>query len=313
MKAVLIGSVSSSAAALRGLLRGGLPPAAVCGLHRRHAETVSDYHDLGPPARAAGIPYVAFDRVTEPSVRAMIERTAPDWLLVIGLSQLVPADMRALARLGSIGFHPTMLPEGRGRAPVAWTILLDRPAAANLFFLTDEADAGDIIAQRPVEVRPDDYAADLIARTNVVLEDMVADLCPALVAGQVPRTPQDHSRATYYPRRRPEDGLIDWTRPTDEVYRLVRAVSRPYPGAFTFAGGRKLIIWRASPQAVGAERSVPGTVIGTSEGRPLVCTGNGALRLIDWQWPEGPADELAPGMVLGAGEAGGSGAGVPDR
>jgi len=313
MKVLLIGSVSSSAAALRGLLRGGLPPAAVCGLHPRHAEAVSDYHDLGPPAREAGIPYVAFDKVTEPAVRALIERTAPDWLLVIGLSQLVPGGLRALARRGSIGFHPTMLPEGRGRAPVAWTILLGRPAAANLFFLTDEPDAGDIIAQRPVEVRPDDYAADLIARTNVVLEDMVAELCPALASGQVPRRPQDHARATWYPRRRPEDGLIDWTRPNEEIYRLVRAVSRPYPGAFTFAGGRKLIVWRALPQGVGADRSAPGTVLGALEGRPLVRTGDGALLLTEWAWPESPAGDLVAGMVLGCSQAGGPASGVPGR
>lgn len=285
MKAALIGSVSSSVAALRGMRRGGLEIAAVCGLHERHAATVSDYHALRPLAEEAGVPFVTFDKVTEPAAYQALALARPDWLFVIGLSQLVPPELRDMAVAGAIGFHPTMLPKGRGRAPVAWTILLNEPAAANLFFLTDEADAGDIIAQRPVEVRPDDYAADLIARTNVVLEQMVVDLCPAFASGQVPRHPQDEQRATYYPRRRPEDGLIDWRESADEIYRLVRAVSRPYPGAFTHRLGTKVIVWRARPVAIDAkgETARPGTIIDLHSERPIVTTGRDALCIEEWQ------------------------------
>lgn len=298
MNAALIGSVSSSAAVLRGMLRGGLDVGGVCGLHERHAARVSDFCDLRPLAEAAGVAYLAFDRVVEPGVGEFLARVRPDWLFVVGISQLVPAEIRALARAGAVGFHPTPLPEGRGRAPVAWTILLQKQAAANLFFLTDEADAGDIIAQRPVEVLAEDYAADLIVRTNVVLEEMVVELAPAFASGNVPRVAQDHSQATYYARRRPEDGRIDWNRPVDEVYRLVRAVSRPYPGAFTFRGGRKVVVWRgrpvdertpAGPPLVRTgERGVGtvtggdvGTVVEVREGWPVVQAARGRLLLTD--------------------------------
>lgn len=311
MKAALIGSVSSSAATLRGMLRGGLPVAAVCGLHERHAATVSDFHDLRPLAQQAGVPFLAFDKVTEPAVAEFLRQHQPDWLFVVGISQLVPAEIRQLARVGAVGFHPTPLPEGRGRAPVAWTILLQKQAAANLFFLTDEADAGDIIAQRPVPVLPDDYAADLIERTNVVLEQMVVDLAPAFASGQVPRTPQDHARATYYPRRRPEDGRIDWNQPAEEVYRLIRAVSHPYPGAFTFRGeGRKVIVWRASPvddasmasQAPrlgpGPVQASPGTVVEVREFRPVVQAASGRLLLTDIEVEGGDPAPWTPGERL---------------
>jgi len=281
------------------MLRGGLEVAGVLGLDRRHAEHVSDYHDLQPLAENAGIPFLAFSRVTEPVVSESLERVSPDWLFVIGLSQLVPPKVRSLARAGAVGFHPTPLPEGRGRAPVAWTILLERPAAANLFFLTNEADAGDIIEQRPVAVLPDDYAADLIARTNDVLEQMVADLSLAFSSGRVPRTPQDDSKVTYYARRRPEDGIIDWNQPADAIYRLVRAVSRPYPGAFTFAGGRKLIIWRARPMDGADNRALPGTVVAIQDRCPVVQTASGLLALTDMEGIE-PADvNMAVGRRLG--------------
>lgn len=285
MNAVLVGSVSSSATALRGLIRGGLDVAGVLGLAPEHAADVSDYVDLRPIAEQAGIPYMPFRKVRDPEVTAFIRQCRPDWLFVIGLSQLVPAELCDLAPAGAVGFHPTPLPKGRGRAPVAWTILLDQPAAANLFFLSDEPDAGDIIEQRPVPVYPDDYARDLIDRTNDVLEAMVVDLCPAFASGRVPRSPQDHSQATHYERRRPEDGLIDWRQPTDAVYRLVRAVSRPYPGAFTHVAGTRLIIWRARPVEAPFPDAPPGTVVGRHEDHPVVRTGDGCLALTETEIP----------------------------
>ena len=301
MNVALIGSVSSSAATLRGMIRRGLAVAGVCGLHERHAAGVSDFHDLRPLAEAAGAPFVAFDKVSEPAVTAFLKGLRPDWLFVVGISQLVPAEIRQLARLGAIGFHPTPLPEGRGRAPVAWTILLQKQAAANLFFLTDAADAGDIIAQRLVPVQPNDYAADLIDRTNVVLEDMVADLAPAFASGNVPRTPQDHSRATYYQRKRAEDGRIDWNRPVDEVYRLVRAVSRPYPGAFTFRaeqGRRKIVVWRAQAFEGGPVGGPAGGIVEVRGSGPVVQAASGRLLLTDIENEGGEPAPWTPGERL---------------
>jgi methionyl-tRNA formyltransferase len=181
---------------------------------------------------------------------------------------------------------------------VAWTILLNRPAAANLFFLTDEPDAGDIIAQRPVPVLPDDYASDLIERTNAVLEEMVADLSPAFSAGQVPRHPQDHSRATYYPRRRPEDGRIDWTQPVEAVYRLVRAVSRPYPGAFTSYKGYKLVIWRARPVAAEPLPAQAGIIVRLEQELPVIATGSGLLQVTEMEAEGSVVLELTAGQRL---------------
>ena len=299
MNAALIGSVSSSVAALEGMIEGGLEVTGVLGLDARHGAGVSDYCDLRPLAETAGIPYCGFRKVLEPEVAAFLRRRRPDWLFVIGLSQMVPAELCDLASAGAIGFHPTPLPKGRGRAPVAWTIIRGQPAAANLFFLTDEPDAGDIIGQRPVEVGPDDYARDLIDRTNVVLKQMVIDLCPAFAAGPVARTPQDHSRATYYERRRPEDGLIEWQQPAADVHRLIRAVSHPYPGAFTHMESAQLIIWRADLLEGGPAGGAPGTIVADRDGAPVVQAGGGQLALTDVAWIDAAPRDLAVGLRLG--------------
>jgi methionyl-tRNA formyltransferase len=252
----------------------------VLGVDESQAQRISDYSSLRELAVGAGIPFHSFARVSELEVQTFLGSHTPDLLWVIGLSQLVPERLIKVARHGGIGFHPTMLPEGRGRAPVAWTILLGARAAVNLFSLTNEPDAGDIIVQREVPVLPDDYSEDLIRRTNLLLRDVILELAPRIKAGDLPRTPQDHSKATRYPKRTAADGLIDWATTTDQVYRLIRAAGRPYPGAFTHCGSRKLIIWRGTPAAPSkaAGTAEPGSVLAVKEPDGiLVATGDGAI------------------------------------
>jgi methionyl-tRNA formyltransferase len=291
MNVALVGSVSSSWTALDALIRGGVEVTGVLGVDESQAARISDYRSLRDRATEVGLPFMSFVRISEPQVETFLQRHPPDLLWVIGLSQLVPRGLIAIARIGGVGFHPTMLPEGRGRAPVAWTILEDARAAANLFFLTDQPDAGDIIAQREVPVRPDDYSEDLIARTNDVLAEVILELAPRIRAGDIPRTPQDHSRATYYPKRTPADGLIDWSESTDRIYRLIRASGRPYPGAFTHHEGRKLTVWRGQPADQPAPAATsPGTVLAIESAcGVLVATQDGAIWLTDLACAEDPA------------------------
>lgn len=288
MNVAVIGSVSSSVAALDALIRAGVHVTGVLGVDEAAGRRICDYRALRPVAAAAGVPFHGFVKVEEPGVERFLRAHAPDLLWVIGLSQLVPARLIEIARHGGVGFHPTMLPSGRGRAPVAWTILRGEPAAVSLFYITDEPDAGDIIVQRPVAVRPDDYAEDLIARTNDVLTAVILEAGPAIIGGTLPRTPQDHTRATYYEKRTAADGRIDWCKPTDDTYRLIRAAGRPYHGAFTYAGSRRIIVWRAAPCAAPdtyvASRAAPGSVLRVDGDRgALVQTADGALWLTDVQ------------------------------
>lgn len=306
MNVAMIGSVSSSEAVLHALHRGGVPVVGVLGLDPQAANSVSDFRDLRPAAQAMAAPFGYFRKLSEPHVERFIHDCRPDLLWVIGLSQMAPRELIALAPGGGIGFHPTMLPRGRGRAPVAWTIILGEAAAVSLFYLTDRADAGDLIAQRPVPVRTDDYAQDLIDRTNTVLGEVVVELAPAIRAGRLPRFPQNEGLATYYPRRTPDDGLIDWCHPTCSIDRLVRGVSHPYPGAFTFADGRRLIVWRgrvALPSEVVATKSdPPGRVLAVDEVRgALVRTIDGGFWITDREWADGNGQaSVRCGMVLDA-------------
>ncbi len=298
----LIGSVSSSWHALDALIRNRANVTCVLGVDDSEANRISDFRSLRTLATNASIPFQSFVKVSDSPVEPFLRSHTPDMLWVIGLSQLVPDRLISIAPMGGVGFHPTMLPEGRGRAPVAWTILKNARAAANLFFLTDQPDAGDIIVQREVPVLPDDYSEDLIQRTNEVLAAAIQELAPQLNAGVVPRTPQDHSKATFYPKRTPADGVIDWSRPAGEIYRLIRAAGRPYPGAFSHSGGKKLTIWRARPDSTHPiVNSIPGTVLEIDDNKNvLIAAGDDAVRLTEFEI-EGctdPLDALKIGETL---------------
>ncbi|GJM24812.1 MAG: methionyl-tRNA formyltransferase [Phycisphaerae bacterium] len=282
MKAALIGSVSSSWHTLRGLVRGGVEVTGVLGLDESHEQRVSDFRSMRALAGEHGIPYCPFDKIAEPKAIEFLRAHPADLLFVVGLSQIAPAEVIETASAGAVGFHPTPLPRGRGRAPVVWTILLQEQAAANFFYLTDQADAGDIIMQHPVEVKTTDYAQDLIDRTNEALEKMVLELAPAIQDGTLPRTPQDHSRATWYGKRGPDDGRIDWSQSAEQIHRLIRAASRPYPGAFTHDGRERRIVWRAELHTDDDYRGTVGQVQRIDQKRGvLVQCGDGLLWLTE--------------------------------
>jgi len=286
----LMGSVSSSHAALTALIDAGVEITCVLGVDESQRDAICDYQSLRTVAAAANRPFHSFVRVSESAVESFLTSHRPNLLFVIGLSQLVPRNLISIASEGGVGFHPTMLPRGRGRAPVAWTILRNAQPAVSLFFLTDKPDAGNIIAQRPVPLLPDDYSEDLIRRTNRTLVDVLTELAPAIRSGCLTRRPQDESAATYYPKRSAEDGVIDWNAPTIDIYRLIRAAGRPYHGAFTHWQSQKLIVWRALPADDPSQRSgrIPGRILDVDAARGvLVSTGDGCLWLTEVQLVEG--------------------------
>ncbi len=128
--------------------------------------------------------------------------------------------------------HGSLLPRYRGRAPVNWAVLHgERETGATLHYMTEKPDAGDIVAQTRVPILPDDTAREVFDKVTVAAEITLDGVLPALVAGTAPRRPQDLASGSYFGGRRPEDGIIDWSRDAASIHNLVRAVAPPYPGA----------------------------------------------------------------------------------
>ena len=201
-----------------------------------------------------GIAWVYRPRSAYPPLRAdnltsLAQWVQPDIGLVLGWSSLLPADLLAVPKHGWLGHHESMLPKRRGRAPIVWPIIHDAPSSGlSFFWLTEGVDDGDIFCQAPFPIGPRDTSADLLAKANAVTRDLLLnDVLSNLKAGHLKRTPQDHSQATYCPRRTPDQGAIDFRQSPAEIDRIVRALSRPYPGAFCWHRLRKCYLWQARP------------------------------------------------------------------
>ncbi|MBP2316260.1 methionyl-tRNA formyltransferase [Azospirillum soli] len=303
MRIVLIGAVAFTRHCLDSMLAVGANVVGVAGPRPSAATINSDYVDMPAEARIRGLHGIPFDSVRAPETLDAVAALKPDVVFVCGLSQLLPAELLAIPPLGVIGTHPSLLPHGRGRHPLIWTLVEGLKEGGLTFFRIDEGtDTGDIVWQQAFPVGDDDDAAVLYARIEALAAKAITELVPRFADGTVRYRPQDHTRATVWRRRTKEDGEIRWDAPSRTCHNLIRALTRPYVGAHTWLDDRLLRVWKAAPAsclAVGSE--APGTILSVDGGRLLVRTGDGALGILDWDWDQDWDQSSAPeaGACLG--------------
>jgi methionyl-tRNA formyltransferase len=167
-----------------------------------------------------------------PELFDAVNRIAPDFIFSFYYRHMLPVDLLALAKRGAYNMHGSLLPKYRGRVPTNWAVLHgETETGATLHEMAAKPDAGAILAQTPVPILPDDTAAEVFEKTTVAAEQTLWRVLPALIAGEAPHLPNDLAGGSYFGGRKPEDGRIDWSRPAQQVYNLIRAVAPPYPGA----------------------------------------------------------------------------------
>lgn len=193
-----------------------------------------------------GIPLVKVRNVNDPDAISALREAKLDWLFIVGWSQIARREVLEAPARGVLGMHPTLLPVGRGRAAIPWAILKGlEETGVTLFRMDEGVDTGDILAQTQIPLRPDTDATALYREVEEAHVALIRSAYPKLAAGTLEARPQDESRATIWPGRRPEDGRIDPDGSVADAERLVRAVTRPYPGAFIERDGRRIVIWKA--------------------------------------------------------------------
>jgi methionyl-tRNA formyltransferase len=249
---VLVSGHAFGAAAFEGILssdaflEGQLEVSAVVGLPPEKAGKTVGYRSLAPLAAEQELQYLDAPDGRIAGLAGLMRNIRPHYLLVIGWSSLIcsevlriPAEAAEAERdgrpdgVGCIGMHPTKLPEGRGQAPIPWTIIKGLShTALSVFFLEEAADAGAVIAQYPVEVRPRETASSLFYKMEHAHFRAGLELGAGLAARSVTGSKQDESAASVWPRRRPQDGELTSAMTCAEVDRQVRALLGPYPRAF---------------------------------------------------------------------------------
>jgi methionyl-tRNA formyltransferase len=284
MKSILIGSVGSSKIALQTMIELGFPLDVVFSLDEQYSKNVSGYEPIHKIAEQLGITYTTFRNINDENCISIIKQIQPDYIFVIGLSQLVGEEIIQSAKKGVIGFHPTPLPKFRGRAAIPWQILLGmEKSKASLFFIDGGMDSGPIIGQREYQIEQNDYASDVGRKCVIALEELLRIYLPKFLNNTIKAVKQDESQATYLLKRIPEDGCINWSEPVENIQCLIRATSYPYPGAYSmYKGKTKVIFWKADKLENNKYIGMPGQIAEIGENYIDVVCINGLLRIYEY-------------------------------
>jgi len=248
-----------------------------------------------------------------PEAREKIARLNPTAFFSFYYRDMLKRPLLELPRLGGVNLHGSLLPRYRGRAPVNWQLLHgERESGATLHYMVARADAGDIVDQEPFAIGPDDTPTDVFRKLLPAAETVLMRSAQAVMDGTAPHIEQMESKATTFGRRTAADGLIHWRMAAHDVRNLVRAVTDPYPGAFTFSNSRRITIWWAdlvadSPRGAKEPGRVEWSGRGVGDAPLVVCGDRRRLRLSRFTIDESsaggsdPREVLRDGTLLGAG------------
>jgi methionyl-tRNA formyltransferase len=280
-RAVVFGYHNVGVRCLKALLAHGLDVALVVTHEDSPGETIW-FDSVARTAAEHGIPTIAPGDPNAADVVARVAVARPDFIFSFYYRRMLAPALLALASRAALNMHGSLLPRYRGRAPVNWAIIHgETETGATLHYMSDKPDTGDIVAQTAVPILPDDVAGDVFVKVTVAAEMTLDRALPALLAGTAPRTPQDPGKASYFGGRKPEDGVIDWSKSATAIHNLVRAVAPPYPGARTLIDGHPARLLRTRVLDATAP-AVIAPAFDIADGRITVgCGGGGILQVLD--------------------------------
>ncbi len=228
------------------------------------------------------IPYITPADPNTPEVEARVAALGADFLFSFYYRNMLKAPLLQAAKHGAYNMHGSLLPQYRGRVPVNWAVLHgERETGATLHQMTIKPDNGAIVDEFAVPIMPDDTAHDVFAKVVVAAELCLHRALPKLIAGTAGHRPQDLTQGAYFGGRRPEDGRIDWRQNARQIHNLVRAVSRPYPGAFSDFPSGRLLLWRTRVIDDASPGADSGTLLRRDGRVEIHPAGGGLLRVLD--------------------------------
>ena len=262
-------------------------------------------------AIAANVPVHQPEKIRSPEARDLLQRLAPDCIVIIAYGQIIPAALLSIPRLGWINLHASLLPKYRGAAPINWAIANGETETGITTMRIDAGmDTGDTLLEHALEIGPKETAPELASRLSEAGAPLMAETLRGLVAGKTVPRPQDHSQATLAPTLKREDGRIDWTLTSTETFNRMRGFA-PWPGAYTTFRGQTCHLWgepvskELIPASGGIRNVPPGTLLPEKETLHVVCGGTTVLRVLAVKL-EGrkqvSASEFANGARLKTGE-----------
>lgn len=306
---VYVGALIGGKKCLKALLEAGENVVAVFTWSDEAGKDRSCYEPFDDLVASYNIPLIKVNDINAPDVVEKLKGYAPNLICVMSWSQMVKKSVIQIPTHGTIGMHPTLLPKNRGRAPIPWALIkgLDK-TGVTIFYFNERVDAGDILAQEEIPIDFEDTAKTLGEKVDAIAAKLLCKVVRQIREGTAKPVKQDESQATYWPKRNPEDGLINWAQEPIAVYNFIRALVKPYPGAFTFVGNKKLFLWGAKNPEFDDHCATPGQILQLNSSGMKVATKGGSV-LITAVELEGDKErtlddiknvsELKEGVILG--------------
>ena len=243
MKILFVGTVEFSYKALEKLIELKAELVGVCTKDRSNFN--SDFANLTPLCKENKIPYKFVDDINSKENIEWVSLLKPDIIFCFGWSNLIKKELLNLPKMGVIGYHPTKLPQNRGRHPLIWALVLGlKESASTFFFMQEGADNGDILSQKEFEILYEDDAKSLYNKVTNVALNQIEEFLPKLQSNSFKKIKQNHDKANIWRKRGKEDGKIDFRMTSNAIYNLVRALTKPYVGAHIEYNGKDLSIWK---------------------------------------------------------------------
>lgn len=287
MKILFIGTVEFSYQALSKLIALDADIAGVCT--KEKSKFNSDFADLTPLCRKNNIPFKFVDDINSVENINWIKNLKPDIIFCFGWSNLIKKELLTLAPMGVVGFHPAALPQNRGRHPLIWALALGLKQSASTFFFMDEgADTGDILSQEYFDILYEDDAKSLYDKVTSVALKQIEDFLPKLQNNSFQRIKQNHNKANTWRKRGKNDGKIDFRMTANAIYNLVRALTKPYVGAYIEYKGEEISVWKVEEINFDEKNIEFGKVLENDGTRITVKTYDKAIRIMEHDFKELP-------------------------
>src|ERR1700722_7099265 len=237
-------------------------------------------------AMAAGVPVHQPEKIRTPEAQELLEKLAPDAIVIIAYGQIIPQRLLPIPKLGWINLHASLLPKYRGAAPINWAIVNGETKTGVTSMRIDAGmDTGEMLLQREMEIGPRETAPELAARMSLLGAPLMTETLRGLAAGTISPRQQTHELASTAPMLKKEDGRIDWSRPAQEIYNRIRGFA-PWPGAYTsFRGQTCHILGEPASKELSEQHAqsgkpgVPGSLVVSKREVTVVCGGTTYLRL----------------------------------
>lgn len=278
MKAVVLAYHNIGCIGIEALMRNGIEIVAVFTHKEDPAENIW-FSSVAELAASKNISVFAPDDINHPIWVHRIRQFKPDIIFSFYYRNMVKPAILDIPSQGCLNLHGSLLPKYRGRCPINWALIHgEQETGVTLHYMTPNPDDGDIVCQKKFAITVDDTPKSLFEKSAAASAALLDEILLKLKNGNAPRLPQDHSKATYFGGRHPADGEIDWKKPAHDIRNLIRAVTHPYPGAFSYIGESKYVFWAASEiKQRRSSKVVPGTILSLD---PLVVAcGKDILRI----------------------------------